>query len=160
MSNPTTLIWPFNANSASEPVDVFWGFDQILEMQARLWNHALDANRNLWSAWMPWLQITPWLMNTALAPIEQEPEGEEPAVTADGIPDTLEAQARSWNHALDAYRGFWTSWNWAAPWTAAQAESEAPAPIADRSPRVSSKGPSATPRSTSKQASAIRRRAA
>jgi hypothetical protein len=133
-------LWPQftakegDANSAGDP----WGLGAAMETQARLWNHLLDANRSFWSFYTPWLQTTPWMWNTALAPLEREDAPEEPeAKTADGIPDALETQARSWNRFLDAQRGFWTAVNWpvpGAPWMNGEiaAEEEAPAKPAPR----------------------------
>jgi len=162
MPNTPSLTWPFNVNNAeSSSVDAFWGIDRVLEMQVRLLNHAVDANRNLWAAWAPWLQMTPWLLNTAIAPIEAEIEGEEPAVTVDGIPDTLEVQARSWNRYLDAYRSFWTPWGWSTPWTQALGESGAePAGLHGRGEAANSPNdePATPRRSAPKRASAARRK--
>lgn len=95
------------------------GLDAILEAQAQLWNQMLDANRSFWSLYTPWLQATPWLLNSTAVAAETEEEGLEPATTADGLPDAFELQARTWNRMLDAQRSFWTSLNWpmaAVPW--------------------------------------------
>ena len=129
MQNMTASMWPFSTATSSETMpSAPWGLGEAIETQARLWNQLLDANRGFWSFYNPWLQMGPWLWNAALAPQAQEEQpGEEPAQTVDGIPDALETQARSWNHFLDANRGFWTALGWpvpGAPWpnTGEQAE--------------------------------------
>jgi hypothetical protein len=126
MLNPTAPLWPQGAanngdTNAADP----WGLGAVIETQARLWNHFLDANRSFWSFYTPWLQSGPSLWNAALSPLEHGEEGKEPAQTADGIPDALESQARSWNRFLDANRSFWTAATWqvpAAPWVIPSAE--------------------------------------
>ncbi|HEX6708591.1 MAG TPA: hypothetical protein VF169_27895 [Albitalea sp.] len=136
MLNPTAPWWPQSAadngdtNAAADP----WGLGAVIETQARLWNHFLDANRTLWSFYTPWLQSGPAMWNTTLAPLERDEEGKEPAQTADGIPDALESQARSWNRFLDANRSFWTAVSWpvpTAPWVVPAAP-EAPAEATPR----------------------------
>ena len=109
-------LWPqVVANSADvEAADPF-GIGTMFEMQARLWNHLLDANRSLWDLYAPWLTNGPSMWNAALAPLEQEKDVREPEQSIDGVPDALEAQARSWNHFLDANRNFWTTFNWQMP---------------------------------------------
>jgi hypothetical protein len=122
------------------------GLEAILEAQAQLWNQMLDANRNFWSLYTPWLQATPWLMNGAAVAAETQEEGLEPATTADGLPDAFELQARSWNRLLDAQRSFWTSLNWpmaAAPWMTPAAASDTA--VADE--RDDMTGPVPSPRS-------------
>ncbi len=120
MQNPNASLWPqFAANSGEALGADPWGLGSVIEAQARLWNHLLDANRSLWSFYTPWLQAAPSVWGVALAPLEHDERGEEPAKTADGVPDALEIQARSWNHFIDANRNFWTAttWQWpAAAW--------------------------------------------
>ena len=80
-----------------------------LARHAELWNQLVDANRALFALWAPWLQVTPWFLNAAVgAPVEKI----EQEAVVDGIPDTLELQARQWNHFLDAQRQFWSAFGW------------------------------------------------
>jgi hypothetical protein len=117
MLNSNRSLWPLtaangdDANAGADP----WGLGAALETQARLWNHLLDANRSFWSLYTPWLPVGPWAFGAAVTPLPREEEGEEPAQTADGVPDALESQARSWNHFLDAQRSFWTAAGWPTP---------------------------------------------
>lgn len=125
MQTSNAPLWPQftakdgDAGGAGDP----WGLGAAFETQARLWNHMLDANRSFWALYNPWLQTSPWLWNAALTPMQQDNTPAEPeSKTADGIPDALETQARSWNRFLDAQRGFWTAVNWPVPgmpWVAA-----------------------------------------
>lgn len=102
-------------HGALTPLTPFVDIATALESQARLWNQWLDINRNFWTLFGPWMQPVPWFPNTAAALAEAKDEGLEPAQTADGLPDAFEAQARSWNHFLDAHRSFWTSLTWPVP---------------------------------------------
>jgi hypothetical protein len=117
MLNSTGPLWPLtaanNGHSSSEADP--WGMGAMLENQARLWNQLLDVNRTLWAFYVPWMQFgAPWLGMTG-APSADEEEGMEPATTADGLPDPLELQARSWNRFLDASRSFWGAVAWPMP---------------------------------------------
>lgn len=139
--------------------DPSFGFEGLLEAQTRLWNHLLDANRSLWSFYTPWLATGTWPLNTAVAPDEEAEVGTEPATTADGIPDPLELQTRSWNRFLDAHRSFWTSLSWPAPptpWnTAANEEESSDDDDADANVIDVNKGPVSTkPASAKKRSSA------
>ncbi|HJV61577.1 MAG TPA: hypothetical protein VJ743_11570 [Albitalea sp.] len=159
MPSSTAAPWPFSAKTSDQPVsaETFWGFGPALEAQARLWNHFIDANRSLWSFYAPWLQMTPWLLNRAIAPVETEAGGEEPAQTADGIPDTLELQTRSWNRFLDANRSFWTALNWpvpGAPWVAAPNEAGTDRSTVAKAANDPHEGAAARPRSRSHAGSA------
>lgn len=117
MSNSSAPLWPYSTASNDEPNPSGdpWGLGGALETQARLWNHFLDANRSFWSMYAPWLQMTPWLMNTAIAPTPEVQTSEEPQPQVNGIPDALESQARSWNRFFDANRNFWASMSWPVP---------------------------------------------
>lgn len=130
--------WPYSAvpprtpdpSPASGFNDPLLGLGSMFEAQARLWNHLLDANRSFWDFMSPWMHASPWMLNNALAVEEEKEKGMEPAETADGIPDAFEAQARSWNHFLDANRTFWTSLSWpvpGTPWLDASGAAAAPA---------------------------------
>src|SRR5438132_5529553 len=110
MQNPNALLWPRAAANDADPE----GLGTVIEAEARLWNHLLDANRSLWSFYTPWLQAGPSLWGATVPPLEHDDRGEEPAQTADGIPDALESQARAWNRYLDANRSFWTTFGWPA----------------------------------------------
>ena len=127
MLNTTAPLWPHTAanNGHASEIDP-WGVGTVVEAQARLWNHLLDANRSFWAFYTPWLQFgAPWLWGVPGAAQEEEEEGMEPATTADGIPDPLELQARSWNHFLDATRNFWSTMTWqvpASPWVLSPTE--------------------------------------
>ncbi|HMC16463.1 MAG TPA: hypothetical protein VKI18_12575 [Albitalea sp.] len=80
-----------------------------LARHAELWNQLIDANRAMFALWAPWLQVTPWFLNAAAgAPVEKI----EQEAVIDGVPDTLELQARQWNHFLDAQRQFWSAFGW------------------------------------------------
>jgi hypothetical protein len=80
-----------------------------LARHAQLWNQLIDANRAIFALWAPWLQVTPWFLNAAAgAPVENI----EQEAVVDGVPDTLELQARQWNHLLDAQRQFWSAFGW------------------------------------------------
>ncbi|HEV7912981.1 MAG TPA: hypothetical protein VGP22_04395, partial [Albitalea sp.] len=73
--------WPQTAASSNETdagADL-WGLGAALETQARLWNHLLDANRNFWDLYAPWMQGSPWLLGAATAKLERDEEGEQPA---------------------------------------------------------------------------------
>jgi hypothetical protein len=130
MLNSNAPLWPQftakdgDAGNAGDP----WGLGAAFETQARLWNHLLDANRSFWAFYNPWLQASPWVWNAAA---EQDDTAAEPeSKTADGIPDALETQARTWNRFLDAQRGFWTAVTWpvpGAPWVVADTSAEAEA---------------------------------
>ena len=123
MPRADTSSWPYSAvpprttdpSPASGFNDPLLGLSAMFEVQARLWNHLLDANRSFWDVMSPWMQASPWMINNALAVEEEREKGMEPAETADGIPDAFEAQARSWNHFLDAHRSFWSSMPWPVP---------------------------------------------
>jgi hypothetical protein len=112
-------LWPQAAanggadNGASDP----WGLGTVLETQARLWNHLLDANRSVWELYMPWLAAGPSLWTAPFAPLQQGAEevAQQEAATNLGVPDVMEAQARSWNQFLDANRSFWTAFGWPIP---------------------------------------------
>lgn len=123
--NRTDSFQPTDANSAGPAASGLVGLDTILQAQAQLWNQMLDANRTLWSFYAPWLQATPWLLNSAAVAAESEEQGLEPATTADGLPDAFELQARSWNRLLDAQRSFWASLNW--PMAGMQIDGSVPA---------------------------------
>lgn len=122
MPRADTSSWPYSATH-SRPADPsspgvndsLLGLGSVFEMQARLWNHMLDANRSFWDFMSPWMQASPWMLNNALAIEEEKEKGMEPAETVDGIPDAFEAQARSWNHFLDSHRTFWSSMTWPVP---------------------------------------------
>lgn len=141
MSRADTPSWPYSAipsrsadSSPPSVSDPMLGLGSIFEAQARLWNHMLDANRSFWDFLSPWMQASPWLVNNALGVDDDKEKGMEPAETADGIPDAFEAQARSWNHFLDAHRSFWTSMNWpvpATPWLAQATEEASGSPAID-----------------------------
>jgi hypothetical protein len=79
----------------------------VIETQARLWNHLLDANRSLWEFYAPWFTSGPSLWNPRCDAAARRGRS-EPEQSVDGVPDALETQARSWNHFLDANRSFWT----------------------------------------------------
>jgi len=80
-----------------------------LARHAELWNQLVDANRAIFALWAPWLQVTPWFLNAAAgAPVEKIEQED----VIDGVPDTLELQARQWNHLLDAQRQFWSAFGW------------------------------------------------
>jgi len=115
--------WPFaNSGRDDETAAVPWSLESTLEAQTRLWNHMLDANRSLWMFYAPWLQAAPWWGDNPMAPADADEPGLEPAETADGLPDALESQARTWNHFMDAQRTFWSALNFEVPglpWTAA-----------------------------------------
>ena len=85
------------------------GMSPALERQVQLWNQWIDANRSIWALWAPWLQVTPWFLNAATG---TEVEKIEKEAIVDGVPDTLELQARSWNHFLDAQKQFWSVFGW------------------------------------------------
>jgi hypothetical protein len=135
MPNVNASLWPYNPSILpAASADAPWGMGEAIEIQARLWNQMLDANRSFWSVYAPWLQMTPWVVNSVIAPLERDETGEEPAQTVDGIPDALESQARSWNHFIDAHRSFWTALNWpmpGAPWTDAGNEAAPSSKTAD-----------------------------
>lgn len=124
--------WPWTT-ARDAPVDAGSGFEMILEAQTRLWNHLLDANRSAWAFYAPWLQPAAWRWpDGAGADV-----GSEPATTADGIPDAMELQARSWNRYLEAQRTFWTAATWpvpATPWAMPTAAGEATATPRDTPP--------------------------
>ena len=152
MLNPNAGLWPQMAAGSADPeTGDPWGLAIVIETQARLWNHLLDANRSFLEIYAPWFTSGPSLWNPALA---QDNAVKEPEQSIDGVPDPLESQARSWNHFLDANRSFWTSFGWqvpAAPWSngAAVAESasnDEPVPV--RKPRAAAK------KTTSKRRSA------
>ena len=105
--------WPWTAVDG-DPADTPLALDSLLEAQTRIWNHLLDANRSLWDLFSPWMQAFPWLAPFTATQPREEP-GAEPALTADGLPDAFELQARSWNHFLDAQRSFWSAVNWPLP---------------------------------------------
>jgi hypothetical protein len=135
MLNTYAGLWPqMAANSTEADTADPWGMGNLIETQARLWNHLLDANRSFWEFYAPWLSAAPSLWNAALAPVERAEAVAEPEQSVNGVPDAFEAQARSWNHFLDANRNFWTAFAWqvpAASWlngaAAAQAAAEEPA---------------------------------
>jgi len=155
MLNTNAGLWPqMAANSAdAETVDP-WGLGTVIETQARLWNHLLDANRSFWEFYAPWFTAGPSLWNTALVPLAQQDTLKEPEQSVDGVPDALETQARSWNHFLDANRSFWTAFNWqvpTAPWingaaVVGTASNDAP-PQPVRKPRAAAKKTAKRPRS-------------
>lgn len=135
MMHSTAPLWPQTAanNSHASPDADPWGMGAAMETQARLWNHLLDANRSFWALYTPWLQFgtaAPWPWS-AVGSAESEEEGMEPATTADGLPDPLELQARSWNRFLDASRSFWGGMAWTpmpmpmAPWLMPSSEGAA-----------------------------------
>ena len=119
MMQMNASLWPqLAANSAENNAGADpWGVTAVMETQARLWNHFLDANRSFWAFYSPWLQAGPSLWGSALVPLDAQAAEETEAKTADGIPDALELQTRSWNHFLDANRSFWTALNWPVPAT-------------------------------------------
>jgi hypothetical protein len=100
-----------DANPGGVPFDLASAF----EAQTRLWNHLLDANRSLWAFYAPWIATPPWFMNSGASPAAPIDAGEEPAQTADGLPDAFESQTRLWNHMVDANRQFWSAVTWAVP---------------------------------------------
>ncbi|MFL6663237.1 MAG: hypothetical protein ACJ8G7_13760, partial [Rhizobacter sp.] len=56
-------LWPqLAANSAENNAGADpWGVAAVMETQARLWNHFLDANRSFWTA-LNWpVPATPWV---------------------------------------------------------------------------------------------------
>src|SRR5262245_6382422 len=118
MLNPYAGLWPQMAANSTEPETADpWGVGALFETQARLWNHLLDANRAFLEFYAPWFASGPSLWKAALQ--HAEPVVDEPEQSVDGVPDPLEAQARSWNHFLDANRNLWTAFTWqmpAAPW--------------------------------------------
>src|SRR5438105_15860655 len=102
-----------------------------LARHAELWNQLIDANRAMFALWAPWLQVTPWFLNAAAgAPVEKI----EQEAVIDGVPDTLELQARQWNHLLDAQRQFWTAFGWPLAGTAPQAAEDEEAEAGDEAP--------------------------
>jgi len=116
MLNTPAGQWPrIAANAADVQAGDPWGLGSVIETQARLWNHLLDANRSFWELYAPWLSA-PSFFKAALAPLEAEETVDEPESTVDGVPDPLETQARTWNHFLDANRNLWTAFNWPVPW--------------------------------------------
>ena len=150
---PNPSLWPqFVPNSGEQDASTDpWGFGTVIETQARLWNHLLDANRSVMSFYMPWLQAGPSLWGAALTPLEHEDRAVETAkAAAEGVPDALEIQSRSWNQLLDANRSFWTAalqWppgTWGSNSGAAAAEQteeaeEKPAPRRPHATRKSAK---------------------
>jgi hypothetical protein len=142
MLNTNAGLWPqMAANSTETETTDPWGLGTVIEAQARLWNHLLDANRSFWEFYAPWFSSAPSLWGAALAPLERTEAVAEPEQSVNGVPDPLEAQARSWNHFLDANRSFWTAFTWqvpAAPWMngpAAAAESSNDEPVEPPKPR-------------------------
>jgi hypothetical protein len=116
MLNTYAGLWPqMAANSTEADTADPWGMGTLIETQARLWNHLLDANRSFWEFYAPWLSAGPSLWNVALAPAAQAEAVAEPEQSVNGVPDAFEAQARSWNHFLDANRNFWTAFAWQVP---------------------------------------------
>jgi len=115
MLNTNSGLWQLPANGADAETGDAWGIGSLMETQARLWNHMLDANRTVWEFYLPWLASGPSLWNAALAPLERDDALEEPEQTVDGVPDVMEAQARQWNQFLDANRSFWTAFGWPLP---------------------------------------------
>ena len=111
-----------------------------LQRHAQLWNQLIDANRALWALWAPWLQVTPWFLNAAAgSPVEKI----EQEAIVDGVPDTLELQARQWNHFLDAHKQFWSAFGWPMgevsgldSGTPREAEESHPAPARKARPRT------------------------
>jgi hypothetical protein len=83
-----------------------------LESQARLWAPWIEAQRNFWSMYTSFFQSVPAFLNGGGKTVAEDDAGLEPAETADGIPDALEMQMRTWNHFLDANRSFWTAISW------------------------------------------------
>jgi hypothetical protein len=149
MLNTYAGLWPqMAANSTEAETADPWGLGTLIETQARLWNHMLDANRSFLEFYAPWFTGGPSLWGAALAPLERAEAAAvaEPEQSIDGVPDALEAQARTWNHLLDANRNFWTAFSWqvpTAPWVnggaaAAAASNDEPAPPA-RKPRTAAK---------------------
>jgi hypothetical protein len=156
MLNPNAGLWPqMAANSTEAETADPWGLGTLFETQARLWNHLLDANRSFLEFYAPWFTGGPSLWGSTLAPLAPLERAEaaamaEPEQSIDGVPDALEAQARTWNHLLDANRNFWTAFSWqvpTAPWVngataaaaaAAEASNDEPAPPA-RKPRTAAK---------------------
>lgn len=139
--------WPWTTGPVA-PIDAGPGLGAVLEAQMRLWNHLLDANRSLWSFYAPWLQAGPWGWIARDGIAGSDDAGTEPATTADGIPDALELQARSWNRFLDAHRNFWTAASWpvpAAPWTAPTAANETPGHDTDATVAHAATAPRKTP---------------
>jgi hypothetical protein len=163
MLNSTVPLWPLTAanhgqpNSEADP----WGMGAAIETQARLWNHLLDANRSFWSFYTPWLQLgSPWLWGMAGVQQDEDEEGMEPATTADGLPDPLELQARSWNRFLDASRSFWSAVSWPVPTTpwVTPADEVAPEPAPAREDHGSKVTP--LPRSATRKPKSPKSRAA
>lgn len=107
---------PWFLNSANQPQDAtespaaVWG--QALEAQLRLWGQLVDMQRKFWSFYMPLIERTPVFTNGGAKTVAEDEHGLEPAETADGIPDAMELQLRTWNHFLDAHRDFWSRNNW------------------------------------------------
>ena len=68
MLNTNAGLWPqMAANSAdAETVDP-WGLGTVIETQARLWNHLLDANRNFWTGFNWQVPTAPWINGAAVA---------------------------------------------------------------------------------------------
>jgi len=115
MLNWTVPSWPSPKAAREETSSGGTPFDltQAFEAQTRLWNQLLDTNRSLWALYAPWMQGTPWLWSSAVVPAQPREDSAEPE-TADGPPDAFEAQARLWNHLLDANRSFWSGFTWPA----------------------------------------------
>ncbi|RQP23881.1 hypothetical protein [Piscinibacter terrae] len=131
-----------SANQAQGETDspaAVWG--QALEAQMRLWGQMVDLQRKFWSFYMPLIERAPVFTNGGARTVAEEEHGLEPAETADGIPDAMELQLRTWNHFLDAQRSFWTK----LPWTAAEAEASEQEPADDEEPAPAPK-PRKTPR--------------
>src|SRR5256885_2990017 len=79
MLNTNAGLWPQMAANSTEAETVDpWGLGTVMETQARLWNHLLDANRSFWEFYAPWFTSGPSLWNVALAPLQQDEAGDEP----------------------------------------------------------------------------------
>lgn len=165
MQHSTAPLWPHTAanNGRATPEADPWGMGAVIENQTRLWNQLLDANRSFWALCTPWLQLgTVWPWSAVDASTPGEEEGMEPATTADGIPDPLELQARSWNRFLDASRSFWGTMAWPmpmAPWMASPGEGAAAKHEEERGEDRPSKV-TPLPRSTSRKPKPPKSRAA
>ena len=140
---------PWFVNSANQPQGetgspaAAWG--QALEAQLRLWGQMVDLQRKFWSFYMPLLERAPVFTNGGARTVAEEEHGLEPAETADGIPDAMELQLRTWNHFLDAHRSFWTK----LPWTTANGEADAAAE--DESTDEQEPAPAPKPRKTARR---------
>jgi hypothetical protein len=117
-------LWPqMTANDSDNGAADVWGLGSIMETQARLWNHMLDANRSVWEIYLPWFSAGPSLWTAALSPLQRAQEiVDDEATTASGVPDLMEMQARSWNQFLDANRSLWSAFGWPAPFADASGD--------------------------------------